>query len=437
MASVMAEAPAPRIDSRRATVVGLVACAGLLGLVFAWAASTMISGAVIASGSAVVRGKPKEVQSLDGGIAAEILVANGDMVAAGDVLLRLDPTLLRINRDMHRNQLAEEQARLSRLASERAGHEEVAFDYDASLLDGIDLEPINAGQREIFLARREVLKGRKAQLREKIEQFGNQLSGIEALAESKRDQLRFTEQELEDLSALQRQGLARESEVLALQRERSRLLGDIAQHQAELARIRNSIRDTEMEILQSDRQFREQVVTELREASMRAEELALKIVTATKQLERIEIVAPVDGIVHELQLYTEGGVVPSGETILQVIPVGQGVDFEVRVDPTSIDQVAVGQRARVVFPSFNTRTTPEIFGSVSGVSANSVPDRNTGQSFYRVTLSIPPAELAKLEQGEVIPGMPVEAFLQTGERTVLSYLLRPLTDHLTRAFRED
>ena len=187
---------------------------------------------------------------------------------------------------------------------------------------------------------------------------------------------------------------------------------------------------------QSEREFREQVVTDLRAAMRAREELVLQIVTARKQLDRIAIRAPVDGIVHEMQVSNAGGVVPPGETILQVIPVADGVDFEVRVAPDAIDQVARGQRAKVVFPAFDARTTPEIFGTVSDISPDSITDPATRQRFYRVRLAIPPEELARLGDRDILPGMPVEAFLQTGTRTVLSYLTRPLTDQLRRAFRE-
>jgi HlyD family type I secretion membrane fusion protein len=416
---------------------GMLAGLALLLIAFGWAYTTSISGAVIASGAAVVRGNPKIVQSLDGGIVAEIRVSDGDLVAAGDVLLRLDPTLLRINLEMYRNRLAETRAEISRLQAEQLNSSALVFDYDTDFLDKLPLELINAGQKEIFDARREVMKGRKEQLREKIAQFGNQLSGVEGLITAKQDQLAFVEKELTDVSALYTEGLARESQVLELQRSRSQLLGEISGHQSEIARIHNSIRDTELEILQSDRQFKEQVVTDLREAVMEGEELVLQIVTARKQLERIEILSPVDGIVHEMQVFNAGGVVPPGETILQIIPVSEGVDFEVKLDPNAIDQVALGQRAKVVFSAFNARTAPEIFGTVSGISPSSVSDPATGQSFYRVTLAIPPQELAQLDGHEILPGMPIEAFLQTGDRTVLNYLTRPLSDQLRRAFRDD
>ena len=429
--------PELRTNISRAGRFGILAGLAMIVAVFAWAQTTPISGAVIASGAAEVRGKPKVVQSLDGGVVEEIHVSDGDLVRAGDVLLRFDPTLLRINLEMYRNRLAETRARISRLRAEQAGRRTLTFAYDTEFIEGLTLEGVNAGQKEIFEARRDVMRGRREQLREKIVQFGNQITGVEALITAKREQLALVEHELGEVSALHAQGLARESQVLELRRQRARFNGEVAEHQSELARIRNSIRDTELEILQSERQFREQVVTDLGEAVMQAEELVLQIVTARKQLERIDVPAPVDGIVHEMQVFNAGGVVPSGETMMQIIPVSNGVDFEVRVAPDAIDQVVQGQRAKVVFSAFSTRSAPEVFGTVSGISPSSVTDPSTGQSFYRVTLAIPPEELSQLDGHEILPGMPIEAFLQTGERTVLSYLTRPLTDQLRRAFRDD
>jgi HlyD family secretion protein len=408
-----------------------------LALIFGWAYFTPINGAVIATGSAVVHGNPKIVQSLDGGIVEKISASDGDLVHGGDVLLRLDPTLLQVNLKMYRTRLAETRAEISRLQAEQAGAGKLVFDYDGTHLDSLPLQQINAGQREIFEARRAVIKGRQDQLREKIAQFYNQLEGVDGLINAKRDQLSYIEQEMSDVSALHADGLAREGQVLDLQRGRSQLLGEISTHQSELARIRNSVRDTELEILQSERQFKEEVVTDLRTAMRKSEELVLQIITAQKQLDRIEILAPVDGIVHEMQVFNTGSVVAPGKTILQIIPVSQGVDFEIRVDPNSIDQITLGQRARVVFPAFRSRNAPEIFGTVSGISADSVTDPATRRSFYKVTLAIAPAELAKLEGHNILPGMPIEAFLQTSERTILSYLTRPLSDQLRRVFRED
>lgn len=416
---------------------GALASLALVLIGFFWMQTTLISGAVIAQGQVLVRGKPKVVQSLDGGVVAEIHAKDGDVVRAGDVLLTLDPTLLQINLDIYRNRLAEVVAREARLEAEYLDLPEIAFPPPPAHLKDVSLERHYTGQTEVFEARKEVLKGRKDQLAERILQFGNQITGIEGQIAATRDQLEFLERDLESTRTLNAEGLARESEVLELQSRRSALLGDLATQQAELARIRNSIRDTELEVLQADREFREQVVTDLREATTSREELVLEIVNIEEQLKRIAITAPADGVVHEMQVSNVGGVVAPEAVILQIVPLSEGVEFEARVDPVAIDQVFVGQLAKVQFPAFNMRATPEIFGRVSGVSPTSVEEKTTGKSFYRVEMVVPPEELAKLGEVELLPGMPMEVFLQTGERSVLTYLTKPLLDQLRRAFRDD
>lgn len=416
--------------------IGGAGSIALLVILVLWAQFTMISGAVIASGNAVVRGKPKLVQSLDGGVVASIEVKDGDLVAAGDVLLRLDPTLLGINLEILRNRLADVVTQQRRLEAEFAGMDRIERTAGSAYLEGLSLDSYYAGQQEIFEARRSVQKGRKEQLQERTLQFENQLLGVEGQIKAKRDQLTFVERELANLRELNAQGLARESQVLEQQGNQASLLGQLAELQAELARIRNSIRDTQLEILQADREFKEQVITELRDVTARQEELLLEIVTIEKKLERIEIVAPADGVIHDMQIYTIGGVVAPEATIMQVVPVSEGVEFEIRIDPTAIDQIFVGQTAKVQFPAFDMRTAPVLYGELVGISPSTIADPATGRSYYRATLALPPEELARLGPVELVPGMPVEAFMQTGERSVLSYLTQPLADQLRLAFRE-
>ena len=436
----MARRPEPEVKLKTSfaatTRVGIFASLALLIIGFVWMQSTMIAGAVIASGQAVVRGKPKMVQSLDGGIVSEIFVEDGDVVRAGDVLLKLDPTLLKINLDIYRNRLAEVAARESRLEAEYTEEASITRQPVPVQLDGLLIERHYVGQQAVFQARREVLAGKKEQLDERILQLGNQIDGVNGQISAVRDQLEYVKRELDSLQALNKEGLARESQVLELQRTQSSLLGQMSQLQSELARIKNSIRDTELEILQSARTFKEEVVTELREATATREELILDITTVEKQLERVDILAPTDGIIHEMQVYTVGGVVPPEATIVQIIPQSDGVEFELRIDPKTIDQIFVGQKAKVSFPAFDMRTIPEIFGTLSEVPPSTVTDPTTGQSYYRVGLSVPPEGLALLGNVDLIPGMPIEAFLETGERSVLSYLTKPLMDQLSRAFRE-
>lgn len=429
--------PALRTDLSRPVRWGVIASLLLLVLAGLWAQQAMIGGAVIAQGQVVVRGKPKQVQSLDGGVVEAILVKNGDVVQDGDPLIRLDPTLLRVNLDIYRNRLAEALIRQSRLQAEQLSLDTPLFDYDHSYLAGMELGRIEEGQRQIFTARLEVLHGRKEQLAETIEQIRSQIRGSDAQAAALSDQLGYIEKELQSTLTLSERGLTRESQVLELQRARASLLGEIAAQQAESARLATAIRDTELESLQAEREFKEQVVTELREVTTEAEELVLQIVNTEKQLSRIELRAPASGIVHELQATTVGGVIAPGATVVQVIPLGEGVEFELRIDPRSIDEVFLGQRAKVVLPAFRSRTTPDIFGTVSTISPSSVTDPATGQSFYRLQLAISAEELAKLGTVELVPGMPVEAFLQTGERSALDYLVRPLAEQVERAFRDN
>lgn len=433
--------PGPAAPTLHTGLTGAARAAALVTLCLSliagyWMVTTQISGAVIASGQAVVRGKPKVIQSLDGGIVQEILVKDGDVVEAGQVLMRLDPTLLLINLDIYKNRLAETLARESRLQAEYEGAPQIDFPALPDTLPKGSLDRHIVGQTEIFRARKEVLAGLIEQLQERILQFRNQIEGVEGRITASHEQLKFTEKELKTAQSLYDNGLARESQVLDVQRAQSALLGRLSEEQSELARIKNSIRDTELEILQSERQFKEDVVTELREATAQREELELQIVTLEKQLERIKIIAPASGVMHEMQVTTAGGVVAPEAVIAQIVPVKEGVDFEVRVDPRSIDQIYVGQQARVVFPTFDMRTTPEIFGTLAVVPPSSVTDPATGQSYYRVVLRVSPEELARLGNVELIPGMPIEAFLQTGERSVFNYLTKPLSDQLQRAFRD-
>lgn len=414
----------------------------LLVILVVWASFTQISGAVIAQGQVVARGQTKQVQNLDGGIVAEIRVKNGDLVREGDLLMRLDPTLLQVNLDIAHNRLADALTQKARLEAEQLGLTSIDFSdlltpAMQSHLKGLSMDKQQAGQAQIFVARRDVLRGTTAQLGEKIAQIENQRDGTEAGIAAKQDQLLLLQKELANVTELNRQGLARESQVLDLQRTQSEMLGQISEQQSELARLANSVRDAEMEILQTDRTFKEEVVTKLRETTNAAEELILQIVTTQKQLDRVEIRAPSDGVVHEMQAATIGGVVAPGATILQVVPSNAGFQYELRLDPRSIDQVFVGQNTTVKFPAFSTRSTPDIIGKVSVVSPASVTDAATGQVFYRLELDVPPAELAKLGDLELVPGMPVEAFIQTSNRSVLSYLTQPLTDQMSRAFRDE
>ncbi|MEX5730246.1 HlyD family secretion protein [Rhodovulum iodosum] len=431
-------APALHTGLRPLSLIGGVAGLVFLVLLVAWAAFTPIAGAVIAPGQAVVRGQPKLVQSLDGGRVEAIAVKSGDRVAAGQVLLRLDPTLLEVNLEIARARLAEALARQARLRAEHLGLAAPRFDYPPLPFTPPGTVEQEEGQRQIFAARAELLAGRAAQLQERRAQLNAQTGGIAGQLDSKRAQLGYIEEDLGNIAALAEKGLARDSQRLELQRSRAELLGQISALEADRARLVNTIRDAEIEALQRQREFKEQVVTELREVTAEIEELIPQIVITETRLDQVVIRAPVAGVVHEMAVSTVGGVVPPGETILQVIPLEQGLDFEVRLDPRAVDRVHPGQPAQLVMAALDPKATPRLKGHVRRVSPGTVTDPATGQAFYRVVLDVTPEELARLgPEVALVPGMPVEAFLETGERTVLRYLLKPLSAQFERAFRED
>lgn len=417
--------------------LGFGGLAALFGGFVVWASFTEISGAVIAQGVVEVAGKPKSIQHLDGGVAEEILVVDGQEVAQGEELIRLDNTLLNANLMIYRIRLSEALATRDRLISEQRSAEKISFAEIDPAVTSVDYDLHRAGQNEIFVARRELEMGRREQLAEKIRQFDNQILGVDALIDAKQQQLDLLAPEVDAMAKLAESGLARAQQLSSLKRNQADLLGQIAEHRSELARIRNSIRDTELEVLQGQRQTREKVVTELREVTTSIHELRQQIISTVRQLDRITIKAPNAGRIHELQVTTQGGVVTPGATILQIIPTDQGVTFQTRVDPASVDQVHVGQPAKLRFPAFNARTTPEINGRVADISPSSVQDEVSGLHYFRVKVEVTSAQLARLGTRELVPGMPVEAYVQTGDRTVMSYLIKPLKEQLMQAFREE
>jgi len=407
-----------------------------LGLVFALFHIITIGGAVVAQGHVAVHGNPRPVQNLEGGVVSEISVKNGDQVETGEILVRLDPTIMRITRDITRGRMVELLARRARLEAEEQQRGIITPPTAPERLGVVDVEKYLTGQREIFQSRRAVLDSQKAQLQERILQYRSQISGLRSQQEATENQITFVAREVNNLQVLNDQDLVPESRLLELQGRQAALLGQIAQYQSELSQVSNAIRDSELKIAQVDRVFREEVVTELREVTAQFDENLLELVRVEEMLKHLDVRAPVAGIVHEMQVWTVGGVVPPQQTLLTIIPVSEGFKFEVQVSPTTIDTVHVGQTARVRFPSFNQRSTPELTGAISGISPDSVTDPKTGSTFYRVDIGLSANELDRLGTAELIPGMPVEVFLLTANRSVLNFLVKPFTDQFVYAFRE-
>lgn len=430
--------PATNINFHRPARFGLAMFAVLAFGIFGWMGVAPLSGAVVANGALVVRAKPQLVQHLDGGIIKAILVLNGDDVRKGDIVVRLDETSLFANLEIYRNRMREMVARKSRLEAERDDAPTIAFD-DAPLA-AFDIAPDQTHketQLKLFAARRTTREGQAAQLDEKSAQFHSQLEGIEGLIDAKQSQLSLIEQELAGIRQLYEQGNTTLTRLVGLERTRADFMGQLAEHNAEMGRVQNSIREVDVSILQVDRQFKESILTDLREAMSQLDELKQQIMATTRQLERIEVKAPISGIVHELNVNTVGGTIPPNSTLMQIISTEEGLFVEASVETQAIDQIAIGHEVALRFSALNQRTTPELSGKVERVSPTSIVDEKTGAAFYRVSISVAPEQIARLgQQVRLRPGMPVEAFIESEARTALSYLLRPLTDNFSRAMRE-
>lgn len=398
-----------------------------------------ISGAVVASGSISPLGRPKAVQHPDGGIVREILVRNGASVSKGDLLIRLDDTELRANADVLRNRLQQGLARHARLEAERDGR--AAIDWQRAVPEGLDppLELSSAQravQQQTFAVRRSSRGGRVVQLAEKVQQMTERITGVRGLVLAKTEQKDLLERELQNLRDLLASGFVGAARLLPLERERSALVGDIAEHTAELARLQHSIEEARVELKQADLDFQEKLLAELREVGSETQDLLQQYRATYEKLRRIEVRAPEAGRVHELNVVTVSGVIAPGAVLMHIVSADQGLVVEASVEPHFIDQVSPGQPAKVRFPAFSREGLSELNANVQTISPTSVLDERTGQSFFRLELRIEPAELARLGAQAVGPGMPVEVFLRTGDRSVLSYLIKPLTEQFQRALRE-
>ncbi|MEH6474683.1 MAG: HlyD family type I secretion periplasmic adaptor subunit [Sneathiella sp.] len=427
-----------KTSSKSAILTG----AALFALLFVggglWAAYSDLSGAVIASGNVAVMGKPKTVQHLDGGIVAKINIKDGDKVKQGEILIRLDDILLKTNLAIYQNRLLEETSRRDRLIAERDGLEQIRWNEKLLDLLNVELDPvIRQGQLNLFEARRKTRAGQVAQLNQKIEQFKNEIDGTSALKKSKANQLVFLKTELYGKRILKEKGLIPLSQLVSLERQKEELIGQRAEHDAELARIHNAISETKMQILQIVYEFRQNVLQELREAMREINDITQQLQATYEQLKRVDIMAPVAGVVHDLSVFTIGGVIGPGDAVLQIIPQNDKFEIEANVEPQFIDELYIGQPATLRFSAFNQRTTPELSGTVANISANIMEDDQSETSYYRITIHVTDNELARLNGRPLVPGMPVEAFIKTRDRTALNYLVKPLLDQVQRSFKEE
>ncbi len=427
----------PSKSIRRHQIAALIIVGFLAGGVGSWAAATDISGAVIAPGLLVVDTNVKKVQHPTGGVVGEIRARNGDKVEDGDIVARLDDTITRANLAIITKGLTELAARKARLQAERDGVLSITVPAELAARSSEEqVKQVIAGEQRLFDLRRASRAGQQEQLRQRIEQLNQEIEGLTAQAEAKAQEFKLIEWERVGARELWQKKLMPITKMITLEREATRVAGEKGNLVSMIARAKARIAETELQIIQINRDLASEVAKELREIDSKMGEFVERKVTAEDQLKRIDIRAPQAGTVHESTVHTIGGVINAGEAIMLIVPKADNLSVEVRVAPQDIDQLHLGQTAMLRFSAFNQRTTPEIKGSVTRVSADITTDEKTGANYYTVRISLSEKEMSRLGDIELVPGMPVEAFIKTGDRRVLSYLVKPLSDQITRAFRE-
>jgi HlyD family secretion protein len=427
-----------RASIRRHTLVGLSSALFLIGGLGGWAVVTELSGAVVAPGSIVVDSHVKKVQHPTGGVVGEIRVRDGDRVRAGDLVIRLDETVARANLAMVSKSLDELAARQSRLEAERDGLAQITIPSGLKgRINEPDLASIVQGESHLFETRREARAGQKAQLKERIAQLQEQIDGTSLQASAKADEIQLIQDELTGVEQLWRKNLVPISRVTALKREETRLRGERGQLISNIAQARGRISETALQIIQVDQDLRSEVSKELREVQAKIAELVERKIAAEDQLKRIDIRAPQDGLVHQSVVHTVGGVINAGEPLMLIVPETDELSIEVKISPQDIDQLQPGLDTVLRLSAFSQRTTPELKGRVSLIAADLVTDQRSGQQYYPVRVAFAEGERERLGALKLVPGMPVEGLIQTGYRTVFSYLTKPVTDNMMKAFREE
>ncbi|MER9414232.1 HlyD family type I secretion periplasmic adaptor subunit [Mesorhizobium sp. M0589] len=423
---------------RRYLVAGVATCLLLVGGVGGLAAVTKMSGAVIAAGRLVVDSNVKKVQHPTGGVVGEIRVREGDRVKAGDILVRLDETTTRANLAIVSKGLDEFYARLARLEAERDGKDTISFpDVLTSRRDEAGVAASMAGEQSLFDFRHQARSGQRSQLRERIAQLTQESAGLTEQLQAKRREIELIQIELEGVRSLWHRKLIGIDRMTSLERDAVRLEGEHGQLTAGIAQVKGKASEIELQIIQIDQDLRSEVATDLRETQGKISEFVERKVAAEDQLKRIDLRSPQDGVVLQLAVHTIGGVITPGEQVMQIVPVTDDLTVEAHIAPQDIDQVTMGQNAILRLSAFNRQTTPELTGTLSRISADLTIEERTGAAFYVARVTLPKTEVAKLRGLALAPGMPAEVFFPTGDRTMLSYLVKPLSDQIQKAFREE
>ena len=420
-------------------LIGTVIIVALFGGGGWWATHTEISGAVVASGELRVETKQKPVQHPEGGVVGEIFVREGEVVELGQPLLRLEQITQDATRAILESQITELAARKVRLLAERDSDRALSFPPD--LLEkerrGGEGSKVVSDQRSLFAARLAGYRQQAAQMRERVGQIQSEIAGSQSRISSFRNQLVSVEGERVRVKTLLDQGLTTETRLQEILREKARIEGEIGALESNTSRLTRQIQETRIEMTRLRESRREEAIAELREVQGGINEIEQRIVVADESIRKIQLVSPQAGAVQDLTVFAAGAVVYPGQPIMMIVPTTDRLVLEAKVDPTKRDQVVVDGPARVRFSTFNQATTPELNGTVVNISYDRKIDEVSGAPYFSVEVLLSDDERKRLgEENKLVPGLPAEIFIETGKRTPMSYILKPLADNFARAGNE-
>jgi membrane fusion protein len=428
---------ARRSLSRHILAVGIMALV-LVGGIGGWAFTTELSSAIVASGTVVVENNVKKIQHLTGGIVGELRVREGETVEAGQVLLRLDATTVRANLSIVQNTLAQLYARRARIMAEQAGADSFTVPKTRQVVPtDMAASGFEDSERRLFESRKSAMVGMKNQLASRKAQLRDESEGQTVQLNAIADSLKLINEELEGVDKLYTQGLVSMQRVTALKRDRAQLEGDRGARIAARAQAAGKSSEIDLQILQLDEDRRTENAKDLTDVEARISEYEDRGVAALDQLKRLDIRSPIGGRVYQLAVHTVDGVINPGEVLMLVVPATDSLTVEARVSTSDIDQITLGQPVEIRFSAFNQRTTPVVMGEVANIAPDQVTDQRTGVSYYPLRIRPKPESLAALKGLTLYPGMPAETYIKIADRTVISYLAKPLTEQMQRTFRED
>ncbi len=436
---------APNIDYavrslNRQAFLGLAAGGLLMAATGSWAAFAKIQDAVMAPGIVVVNSEKKKVQHPDGGIIVEIDVEEGTHVDSGTLIVRLDGKQLNADMGTVRRRIFELSAKRWRLLAERDGASELAPWAPPSVAGNdsaqdTDLSAIVASQKQLFDTKRNILEQQKLQLHERVSQLDRQVEGLDAVVEARKKQLSIAREELAKLSELAKNGLVPTTRWTPVQREEAQLIGDIGQTESEKAKARGQIAEFQLKLIETEQSYRKDALDDMQAVEGELSQLVEKRVGLEAKLQRLDVRAPVSGRIHELSVHTVGGVVAAGDTLAYIIPDNDQLVVDALVPPGEIDRIHAGAPARLRLTAFDRATTPELNGRVEWVSPDQVTTKSE-KSAFKVRVKLDDPEDEHLRRSRIVPGMEAEVFITGPERSVISFVVKPLRDQLERAFRE-